>query len=181
MKFNQHEKNPDILLIEPEIFADERGYFFESFQTEKLSKILERNIHFIQDNISKSHKNVLRGLHYQLKTPQAKLISVIKGEIFDVAVDLRKSSPYFGQWVGQILSAENRLQMFIPEGFAHGFLTLSDTSEILYKVNAPYYPEDEKTIIWSDKTIHINWPISGNLILSNKDRDANMLNPLDCY
>ncbi len=181
MNFNQHEKNPDILLIKPEIFEDERGYFFEIFQSEKFSKIVGRDIHFIQDNISKSNRNVLRGLHYQLKTPQSKLIHVIKGEIFDVAVDLRQSSPHFGQWVGQILSEENRLQMFIPEGFAHGFLTLSETSEILYKINAPYHPKDEKTIIWNDKTINIQWPSLDNPILSPRDKNANGLNLSDCF
>ena len=181
MKFNQHEKNPDIILMKPEILEDERGYFFESFKVDNFSKNLGREIHFIQDNISKSHRNVLRGLHYQLKTPQAKLISVIKGEIFDVAVDLRQSSPYFGQTVGQILSAENKLQMFIPEGFAHGFLTLSDISEVSYKVNAPYSPENEKTIIWNDKDLDIDWPLTEDPILSDRDKNAPKLILSNCY
>lgn len=181
MKFKRHEKNPDIILMTPEIFKDERGCFFESFQAEKLSEILGRDINFIQDNFSKSYQNVLRGLHYQLKTPQAKLIHVLKGKIFDVAVDLRQSSPHFGQWVGQILSEENRLQMFIPEGFAHGFLTLSEASEVLYKVNAPYHPQDEKTIIWSDKTINIQWPLLNSPILSQRDKNAAGIILSDCY
>lgn len=181
MKFERHQQNPDIILITPEIFKDERGCFFESFQAEKLSDILGRQIDFIQDNFSKSYRNVLRGLHYQLKVPQAKLIHVLKGEIFDVAVDLRQSSPYFGQWVWQILSEENKVQMFIPEGFAHGFLTLSETSEILYKVSAPYHPKDEKTIMWSDKTINIQWPSLDNPILSHRDKNAAGLILSDCY
>ncbi len=172
---------PDIKLIKPTIFEDNRGSFFESFHAEKFSQIIGRDIHFIQDNQSISNRNVLRGLHYQLHTPQAKLIRVIQGEIFDVAVDLRRNSSTFGQWIGQVLSAENKLQMFIPEGFAHGFLTLSETSNILYKVNALYIPSDEKTIIWNDKTINIQWPISDTPILSERDRNASDFSLSACY
>jgi dTDP-4-dehydrorhamnose 3,5-epimerase len=171
----------DIKLIKPNIFKDDRGYFFESFNSNKFSEIIGRNIDFIQDNYSISQQHVLRGLHYQLNAPQAKLIQVIKGEIFDVAVDLRKSSPTFGKWVGHILSEENRLQMFIPEGFAHGFLTLSAKSEVLYKVNAPYNPDDEKTIIWNDPTLNINWPFEKIPILSDRDKNSPVLHINNCY
>jgi dTDP-4-dehydrorhamnose 3,5-epimerase len=172
---------PDIKLIKTDIFKDDRGYFFESFNVDKFSEIIGRRIDFVQDNYSISHQHVLRGLHYQLNFPQAKLIQVTKGKIFDVAVDLRKSSATFGKWVGHILSEENRLQMFIPEGFAHGFLTLSAKSEVLYKVNAPYNPSDEKTIIWNDPTLNINWPIDKNPILSNRDKNAPVLHINNCY
>ncbi len=160
---------PDILLITPQIFEDTRGYFFESYHEIELSEAINRPIHFMQDNHSMSEKNVLRGLHYQINYPQAKLIRVIKGEIFDVAVDIRPSSPSFGTWVGHILTAKDKTQMFIPEGFAHGFLTLTPESEVLYKVSAPYSKTDERTIIWNDPTLKIDWPIIAPPILSEKD------------
>jgi dTDP-4-dehydrorhamnose 3,5-epimerase len=172
---------PDIKLIKPDIFKDDRGYFFESFNSDKFSKMIGRRFDFIQDNYSISHQNVLRGLHYQLNTPQAKLIQVIKGEIFDVAVDLRQSSPTFGKWMGQVLSSENRIQMFIPEGFAHGFLTLSPTSEVLYKVNAPYKPDDERTLRWDDTTLSIDWPLQGSPLLSPRDQNAEQLHINNCF
>ena len=163
---------PDILLIEPQVFGDDRGFFFESFNQERFEKVLDHKINFVQDNHSKSMKGVLRGLHYQL-TPKAqgKLVRVIQGEVFDVAVDLRQSSPTFGKWVGEILSADNKKQMWIPEGFAHGFLTLTDTAEFLYKTTDFYSKEHEQAIIWNDETIGIDWP-SRKVSLSPKDETA---------
>jgi dTDP-4-dehydrorhamnose 3,5-epimerase len=161
---------PDVLLIEPEIFGDERGFFFESFNQNKFEEAMGKKINFVQDNHSKSVKGVLRGLHYQLPPKaQGKLVRVIEGEVFDVAVDLRQSSPTFGKWVGEILSADNKKQMWIPEGFAHGFLTLSDTAEFLYKTTDFYSPEHEQSIVWNDETIAIKWPFDFELELSKKD------------
>lgn len=166
---------PDLFLIEPKIFGDDRGFFFESFNSKTFNNAIGRDVTFVQDNHSKSSKNVLRGLHYQLP-PQAqgKLVRVTQGEVFDVAVDIRKNSPTFGQWVGEILSAENKKQLWIPEGFAHGFLTLSDTAEFLYKTTDYYAPELETSIIWNDETLGINWPLIEGAppILSEKDRAA---------
>jgi dTDP-4-dehydrorhamnose 3,5-epimerase len=160
---------PDVLLIEPQVFADERGFFFESFNQEGFEKALGRKVNFVQDNHSRSVKGVLRGLHYQLSPKaQGKLVRVTQGEVFDVAVDLRQSSPTFGKWVGEILSADNKKQMWIPEGFAHGFLTLSDTSEFLYKATDFYSPENERCIIWNDAKINITWQLE-EVFLSAKD------------
>ncbi len=162
---------PDVLLIEPQVFGDDRGFFFESFNQERFEKILGQKINFVQDNHSKSMKGVLRGLHYQLPPKaQGKLVRVIQGEVFDVAVDLRKSSPTFGKWVGEILTANNKKQLWIPKGFAHGFITLSDTAEFLYKTTDFYSKEHERVIGWNDKTIAIQWPIK-NVLLSSKDED----------
>ena len=163
---------PDVLLIEPQVFGDDRGFFYESFNQNKFEEAMGKKINFVQDNHSKSVKGVLRGLHYQL-TPKAqgKLVRVIQGEVFDVAVDLRQSSPTFGKWVGEIISSENKKQMWIPEGFAHGFLTLSDTSEFLYKTTDFYSPEHERSIIWNDPNINIVWPLE-QVFLSNKDLKA---------
>jgi dTDP-4-dehydrorhamnose 3,5-epimerase len=163
---------PDLLLIEPEVFGDDRGFFFESFNQNKFEDAVKRKINFVQDNHSKSVKGVLRGLHYQL-TPKAqgKLVRVTQGEAFDVAVDLRKSSPTFGKWVGEILSADNKKQMWIPEGFAHGFLTLSDTAEFLYKTTDFYSADYERSIIWNDRDLNIMWP-SLDTLLSPKDLGA---------
>ena len=163
---------PDILLIEPEVFGDDRGFFFESFNQNKFEEAIGKKVNFVQDNHSKSLKGVLRGLHYQL-TPkeQGKLVRVIQGEVFDVAVDLRKSSLTFGKWVGEVLSADNKKQIWIPEGFAHGFVTLSDTADFLYKTTNFYSKEYERTINWNDKTIGISWPIK-DVSLSAKDELA---------
>jgi dTDP-4-dehydrorhamnose 3,5-epimerase len=162
---------PDVLIIEPQVFGDDRGFFFESFNHERFEKALGRKITFVQDNHSKSVKGVLRGLHYQLPPKaQGKLVRVIQGEVFDVAVDLRQSSPTFGKWVGEILSADNKKQMWIPEGFAHGFLTLSDTAEFLYKTTDFYSPEYEQSIIWNDPKVNIQWPIKNAVLLSSKDQ-----------
>ena len=161
---------PDILLIEPQVFRDDRGLFFESFNQIEFEKAVKRKINFVQDNHSKSLKGVLRGLHYQLPPKaQGKLVRVIQGEVFDVAVDLRLSSPTFGKWVGEIISSDNKKQIWIPEGFAHGFVTLSDTAEFLYKTTDLYSPEHEECIIWNDKSLNIQWPINLELTLSKKD------------
>ena len=161
---------PEVFLIEPKVFGDERGYFFESFNQTAFNQAIGYEVQFVQDNHSKSQKNVLRGLHYQLSPKaQGKLVRVVQGEVFDVAVDIRKDSPTFGQWVGEILSAENKRQLWIPEGFAHGFVTLSDTAEFLYKTTNYYAPEYERCIIWNDSDIGINWPIDNTPKLSSKD------------
>jgi dTDP-4-dehydrorhamnose 3,5-epimerase len=163
---------PDVLLIEPQVFGDERGFFFESFNQNEFENALGHKINFVQDNHSKSIKGVLRGLHYQLPPKaQGKLVRVTQGEVFDVAVDLRKSSPTFGKWVGEILSADNKKQMWIPEGFAHGFVTLSDTAEFLYKTTDFYSKEHEQAIRWNDETIGIQWPTK-DISLSAKDENA---------
>ena len=163
---------PDVLLIEPQVYGDERGFFFESFNQNEFEKALGHKINFVQDNHSKSIKGVLRGLHYQLPPKaQGKLVRVIQGEVFDVVVDLRQSSPTFGKWVGEILSADNKKQMWIPEGFAHGFLTLSDTAEFLYKTTDFYSKDHEQAIIWNDETIGIDWPLQ-EVLLSSKDSAA---------
>lgn len=160
---------PDVVLIEPKVFGDERGFFFESFNQKKFEEVVGRKINFVQDNHSKSAKNVLRGLHYQIQHPQGKLVRVIAGEVFDVAVDIRKSSPTFGKWIGETLSAENKKQLWVPEGFAHGFLVLSESAEFLYKTTDYWFPEYERSISWSDPTINIQWPISSLPTLSAKD------------
>jgi dTDP-4-dehydrorhamnose 3,5-epimerase len=163
---------PDALLIEPELFRDDRGFFFESFNQKKFEEAIGRKINFVQDNHSKSVKGVLRGLHYQLPPKaQGKLVRVIQGQVFDVAVDIRQSSPTFGKWVGEILSADNKKQLWIPEGFAHGFLTLSDTAELLYKTTDYYSLALERSIIWDDKSINIEWPTQ-KVLLSFKDLKA---------
>jgi len=161
---------PDIILFEPRVFGDDRGFFFESFNQKTFEEIVGIATTFVQDNHSKSTKGVLRGLHYQLHPKaQGKLIRAIQGEIFDVVVDIRKDSPTFGQWLGEVLSADNKKQLWIPLGFAHGFLTLSATAEILYKTTDFYTPEFERCIIWNDKEIGIEWPLQGEPILSGKD------------
>jgi dTDP-4-dehydrorhamnose 3,5-epimerase len=151
------------------VFGDERGFFFESFNQAQFEAAVGRKVNFVQDNHSKSAKGVLRGLHYQIKQPQGKLVRVVAGEVFDVAIDLRKSSPTFGKWVGEIISSENKKQIWIPEGFAHGFVTLSDTAEFLYKTTDFYSPEHEQSIVWNDETIAIKWPFDFELELSKKD------------
>ena len=172
---------PDVLLIEPQVFGDDRGFFYESFNQNKFEAALGHKINFVQDNHSKSIKGVLRGLHYQL-TPKAqgKLVRVIQGEVFDVAVDLRQSSPTFGKWIGEILSADNKKQMWIPEGFAHGFVTLSDTAEFLYKTTDFYSKEHEQAIRWNDETIGIQWPIK-DISLSAKDETAQPFKEVRSY
>ncbi|MDQ7075217.1 MAG: dTDP-4-dehydrorhamnose 3,5-epimerase [Gammaproteobacteria bacterium] len=164
---------PDVILFEPQVFGDERGFFFESFNQKVFRDATRLDVQFVQDNHSKSSKGVLRGLHYQLPPKaQGKLVRVTQGEVFDVAVDIRKSSPTFGQWVGEVLSAENKKQLWIPEGFAHGFLTLSENAEFLYKTTDYYSPELEAGIQWNDPHINIQWPIQTPPLVSNKDQKS---------
>lgn len=169
----------DVLILEPKVFGDERGFFMESFNQKLFNEIVGKEINFVQDNHSKSKKGTLRGMHYQSAPfAQGKLVRCLAGEVFDVAVDIRESSSTFGKWVGVILSEENKRQLWIPEGFAHGFLTLSDTAEFAYKATNYYSPENEAAIIWNDNFINIEWPEieQGNIILSNKDMKAKKLN-----
>ena len=155
-------KIPGLLIIEPKVFGDERGFFFESYNEQAFNEATGVSPRFVQDNHSKSVKGVLRGLHYQLPPKaQGKLVRVVQGEVFDVAVDIRKGSPTYGQWVGEILSADNKKQLWIPPGFAHGFLTLSDTAEFLYKTTDYWSPEHERAILWNDATLGIDWPLNG--------------------
>jgi dTDP-4-dehydrorhamnose 3,5-epimerase len=160
---------PDIVLLEPRAFGDSRGFFFESYNQREFEKLTGCHTHFVQDNHSRSAKNVLRGLHYQITQPQGKLVRVIAGEIFDVAVDIRRGSPSFGRWVGQILSGENRKQLWVPAGFAHGFVVLSDQAEVLYKATDYWAPDSERCIVWNDPELAIDWPIDGQPLLSAKD------------
>ncbi len=161
---------PDVLILEPEVFGDARGFFFESFNRKALEAAVGRPLDFVQDNHSQSVRGVLRGLHYQLPHPQGKLVRVARGEVFDVAVDLRRGSPTSGRWVGEVLSAENRRQLWIPEGFAHGFLVLSAEAEFLYKTTAYWHRESERCIRWDDRDLAIDWPLGGSApIVSAKD------------
>jgi len=161
---------PDVVLIEPKLFGDERGFFFESFNQARFEEAIGKPVQFVQDNHSRSVKNVLRGLHYQIRQPQGKLVRVVQGTVLDVAVDIRKSSNTFGQWVGEILSAENKRQLWIPEGFAHGFIVLSETAEFLYKTTDYYAPANERCIVWNDPGIGISWPNDFQPQLSAKDQ-----------
>ena len=166
---------PDVVRFEPKIFGDERGFFFESFNHRQFEDAIGRSVQFVQDNQSRSVKGVLRGLHYQLHRAQGKLVRVVHGEVFDVAVDIRRSSPTFGKWVGSYLSAENKHQLWVPEGFAHGFVVLSESAEFLYKTTDYYAPEHERCIRWDDPLIGIDWPIVGEPALSGKDRQGKRL------
>jgi dTDP-4-dehydrorhamnose 3,5-epimerase len=164
---------PDVKIFEPKVYGDERGFFFESFNQKVFEAAIGRKVDFVQDNHSKSAKGVLRGLHYQLPPmAQGKLVRVVQGEVFDVAVDIRKSSPTFGKWVGVHLSAENKRQLWIPEGFAHGFLTLSETAEFLYKATSLYSPTHEGSFKWNDPAIDIQWPSVEGIIISKKDENT---------
>ena len=172
---------PDVLIIEPHVFGDDRGFFYESFNQKIWKEKTGLRMTFVQDNHSRSKRNVLRGLHYQIKQPQGKLMRVIAGEVFDVAVDIRKSSPTFGRWVGFTLSAENKRIMWIPEGFAHGFLVLSDFAEFLYKTTDYWAPEYERTIIWNDSDLGIRWPLKVPPVLSSKDCDGSGFKSAECF
>ena len=172
---------PEVFLIEPEVFGDERGFFFESFNQKAFEDAIGRPVSFVQDNHSRSAKNVLRGLHYQIQQPQGKLVRVTAGEIFDVAVDLRKSSPTFGQWAGAILSAENKHQLWVPEGFAHGFVVLSASADFLYKTTDYYAPEHERVVSWNDPQIAIAWPEGIQPVLSTKDANAPSLDVAEIF
>jgi len=160
---------PDVVLLEPKVFGDDRGFFFESFNQAAFEAAIGLKVDFVQDNHSRSARNVLRGLHYQVSQPQGKLVRVVQGEVFDVAVDLRKTSPTFGRWVGEHLSAENKRQLWIPEGFAHGFVVLSESAEFLYKTTNYYAPQHERCIRWNDPDIGIEWPQREQPVLSQKD------------
>ncbi|MGV8891838.1 MAG: dTDP-4-dehydrorhamnose 3,5-epimerase [Burkholderiaceae bacterium] len=166
---------PGLLIIEPKVFGDDRGFFYESFNERRFAELTGVKTRFVQDNHSKSAKNVLRGLHYQIQQPQGKLVRVIAGEVFDVAVDVRKSSPTFGQWVGVTLSAGNNRQLWIPEGFAHGFVVTSESAEFLYKTTDYWAPEFERSIQWNDPFIGIQWPIDAEPLLSGKDKIGKLL------
>lgn len=161
---------PDVKIIEPKVFGDDRGFFFESFNHLRFEEMIGRKVEFVQDNHSRSVKGVLRGLHYQIQHPQGKLVRVTTGEVFDVAVDVRQISPTFGQWVGVTLSAENKRQLWVPEGFAHGFVVTSDVAEFLYKTTDYWYPEYERSILWNDPQLDINWPVDEAPALSGKDK-----------
>lgn len=171
----------DVLLIEPKVFGDARGYFYESFNQAAFDAVVGRKVAFVQDNHSRSARHVLRGLHYQIQRTQGKLVRVVEGEVFDVAVDLRQSSPTFGKWVGAILSEENRRQLWVPEGFAHGFVVLSDYASFLYKTTDYYAPEHERTIKWDDPSIGIEWPFEGAPVLSGKDMAGGSLKDADLF
>ncbi|MDV6328087.1 dTDP-4-dehydrorhamnose 3,5-epimerase [Idiomarina sp. Sol25] len=169
----QPQKIPDIKLITPTVFGDERGFFMETFRLNEFQQHCG-DFNFVQDNHSKSKKGILRGLHYQLKRPQGKLVRVTQGRVFDVVVDMRAKQPTFGQWVGTELSAENKHQLWIPPGFAHGFYVLSDTAEFCYKCTDYYAPDDEHSVRWDDPTLAIDWPLDGEPVLSDKDTNAKM-------
>jgi len=161
---------PDLLIIEPKVFGDERGFFFESFNARVFAEKTGVTDAFVQDNHSRSAKGVLRGLHYQIQQPQGKLLRVTEGEIYDIAVDIRRSSPTFGKWLGLTLSAENKRQLWVPKGFAHGFVVTSDIAEVLYKTTDYWAPEYERSIIWNDPALGIDWPLDGEPLLSAKDK-----------
>lgn len=172
---------PDLKIIEPKVFGDARGFFYESFNAQEFAQALGREVNFVQDNHSRSTKNVLRGLHYQIQHPQGKLVRVVAGVVFDVAVDVRKASPTFGQWHGVELSAENKRQFWVPEGFAHGFVVLSDSAEFLYKTTDYWFPEFERSILWNDARIGIEWPIDGEPMLAAKDAAGKTLGDAEVF
>lgn len=170
----------DVFMIAPGVFGDDRGFFFESYNRRSMAALgIEQD--FVQDNHSRSARGVLRGLHYQIRQPQGKLVRVVAGEIFDVAVDVRRSSPTFGQWVGMTLSAENKRMAWVPPGFAHGFYVLSETAEVLYKASDYYAPEHERSLLWNDPVLGVEWPLSGEPLLSDKDRKGLPLSLAEVY
>lgn len=173
---------PDVIILEPAVFGDDRGFFFESFNERKFRELTKVTLPFVQDNHSKSSKHVLRGLHYQIRQPQGKLVRVISGTVFDVAVDLRKSSPTFGQWVGVELSGENKRQLWVPPGFAHGFVVTSDSAEFLYKTTDYWAPEHERALRWDDPAVGIDWPLDDCAPqLSAKDSQASLLSEAETF
>ena len=174
---------PEVVILEPRVFGDERGFFFESFNEKDFKELIGFAPKFVQDNHSRSSKGVLRGLHYQIKQSQGKLVRVVEGEVFDVAVDLRKSSPTFGRWVGVHLSSKNKRQLWVPEGFGHGFLVLSDVAEFLYKTTDYYSPDNERSIRWDDPDISIDWPITKGKepTLSEKDEKAECFSKAEVF
>ena len=174
-------KIPDVMILEPKVFGDDRGFFYESFNEKAFLDATGTETKFVQDNHSKSAKNVLRGLHYQIQQPQGKLVRVAMGEVFDVAVDLRRNSEYFGQWVSVHLSAENKRQLWVPPGFAHGFLVLSENAEFLYKTTDYYAPAYERSVLWNDSDLGIDWPIDQPPILSGKDQLGSRFKDADVF
>ena len=172
---------PDVILIEPKVFGDNRGFFFESLNQGQFEAAVGRQVRFVQDNHSRSAQNVLRGLHYQIEQPQGKLVRVVAGVAFDVAVDIRKTSPTFGKWVGEILSAENKRQLWVPQGFAHGFVVLSESAEFLCKTTDYYAPAFERCIAWNDSSLNISWPIGEEPLLSTKDAQGLSLNKAELF
>ncbi len=172
---------PDVILLEPKVLGDSRGFFFESFNQKAFIQAIGQTVQFVQDNHSRSAKGVLRGLHYQIQQPQGKLVRVTKGSVFDVAVDIRTSSATFGQWVGMELSQENYRQLWIPAGFAHGFVVLSEYADFLYKTTDYYAPEYERCIAWNEPDIDINWPINYQPTLSEKDKQGALLNSAEVF
>lgn len=171
----------DVIVFEPKVFGDARGFFYESFNENVFAEATGLRPRFVQDNHSKSAKNVLRGLHYQIQQPQGKLVRVTQGEVYDVAVDMRHDSPTFGQWVGEILSADNKKMMWIPEGFAHGFLVMSESAEFLYKTTDFYAPQHERAVLWNDPQLAIAWPLSEQPALSAKDAQAKFFAEADKF
>jgi dTDP-4-dehydrorhamnose 3,5-epimerase len=172
---------PEVLILEPKVFGDDRGFFFESFNQRDFQQVTGLDVIFVQDNHSKSGKGVLRGLHYQIQHPQGKLVRVTQGAVFDVVVDMRRSSPNFGQWVGVELSAENKRQLWVPPGFAHGFVVTSDTAEFLYKTTDYWYPEYERSLLWCDATVGVQWPLEGEPKLAAKDAAGKVFAEADTF
>ncbi|WP_321782012.1 dTDP-4-dehydrorhamnose 3,5-epimerase [Paraburkholderia sp. J94] len=171
----------EVKIVEPRVFGDARGFFYESFNGREFAEHVDADAMFVQDNHSRSVRGVLRGLHYQIQHPQGKLVRVIAGEVFDVAVDIRRSSPNFGKWVGVLLSADNKRQLWVPPGFAHGFVTLSDSAEFLYKTTDYWYPEFERSVLWNDPAINIVWPIDFEPTLAGKDAAGSALKDAECF
>ncbi|WP_281663883.1 dTDP-4-dehydrorhamnose 3,5-epimerase [Paraburkholderia fungorum] len=172
---------PEVKIIEPKVFGDARGFFFESFNGREFAEHVETDVEFVQDNHSRSAKGVLRGLHYQIEHPQGKLVRVVEGEVFDVAVDIRKSSPNFGKWVGVTLSVDNHRQLWVPPGFAHGFVVLSESAQFLYKTTDYWFPEHERSLLWNDPQVGIKWPFEGEPLLAAKDAAAKTLNEIEVF
>ncbi|QBQ98365.1 dTDP-4-dehydrorhamnose 3,5-epimerase [Paraburkholderia pallida] len=172
---------PEVKIIEPKVFGDARGFFYESFNGREFEELVEAGVEFVQDNHSRSAKGVLRGLHYQVQHAQGKLVRVVEGEVFDVAVDIRRSSPNFGKWVGVHLSAENHRQLWVPPGFAHGFVVISESAQFLYKTTDYWFPEHERSIVWNDPAIGIEWPIDFEPLLAAKDAAGKRLADAEVY
>ncbi|RQS03256.1 dTDP-4-dehydrorhamnose 3,5-epimerase [Burkholderia sp. Bp8991] len=172
---------PEVKIVEPKVFGDARGYFYESFNGREFSALVEADVEFVQDNHSRSAKGVLRGLHYQIEHAQGKLVRVVEGEVFDVAVDIRRSSPNFGKWVGVTLSADNHRQLWVPPGFAHGFVVLSESAQFLYKTTDYWFPEHERSLLWNDPEIGIEWPLDGEPLLAAKDAAGKRLAEAECF
>lgn len=172
---------PEVLILEPKVFGDDRGFFFESFNQRDFQQATGLDVHFVQDNHSKSSQGVLRGLHYQIQHPQGKLVRVTQGAVFDVAVDLRRSSPNFGKWVGVELSADNKRQLWVPPGFAHGFVVTSESAVFLYKTTDYWYPEHERSLLWCDPTVCVQWPVNGESKLANKDAAGKVFAEADYF